>query len=134
MINIDNITKENIIEHNPNWSQIRDHPYRLLIIGVSGSGKMSPLFILRTLQPDIDEIYLYVKDPYETKYQFLTNKRKFTGLEYFNDSKAFIEYWNDMNYICKTIEEYHPNKKRTVLIAFDDMIANMLNNEKNLIQ
>ena len=43
MINIDNITKENIIEHNPNWPQIRDHPYRLLIIGVSGSGKMSPL-------------------------------------------------------------------------------------------
>ena len=92
MINIDNITKENIIEHNPNWSQIRDHPYRLLIIGVSGSGKMNPLFILRNLQPDIDEIYLYAKDPYETKYQFLTNKRKFTGLEYFNDSKAFIEY------------------------------------------
>ena len=43
MINIDNITKENIIEHNPNWPQIRDHPYRLLIIGVSGSGKMNPL-------------------------------------------------------------------------------------------
>ena len=68
MINIDNITKENIIEHNPNWSQIRDHPYRLLITGVSGSGKMNPLFILRNLQPDIDEIYLYAKDPYETKY------------------------------------------------------------------
>ena len=43
MINIDNITKENIIEHNPNWPQIRDHPYRLLIIGVSGSGKMNLL-------------------------------------------------------------------------------------------
>ena len=35
-----------------------------------------------------------------------------------------------MNDIYKNIEEYNPNKKRKVLIVFDDMIANMLRNEK----
>ena len=33
------VTKENIKEHNPNWLQITDHPYRILIIGGSSSGK-----------------------------------------------------------------------------------------------
>ena len=47
-------------------------------------------------QPDMDKIYLYAKDPYEEKYQFLINKRKSTGLKHFSDSKAFIEYPNDM--------------------------------------
>ena len=48
---------------------------------------------------------------FEVKYQFLINKRKCTGLNHFNDSKAFIEYSNDMDNIYKNIEEYNPNKK-----------------------
>ena len=44
-----------------------------------------------------------------------------------NDSKAFIEYSNDMDKIYKNIEKYNPNKKRKILIVFDDMIANKLN-------
>ena len=47
-------------------------------------------------QPDIDGIYLYAKDPYEAKYQFLIDKRESTGLHDFNDSKAFLEYSDDM--------------------------------------
>ena len=47
-------------------------------------------------QPDIDEMYLYAKDLYEAKYQFLINKRENVGLKHWNDSKAFIEYSNDM--------------------------------------
>ena len=43
-----------------------------------------------------------------------------------NDSKAFIEYSNDMDKIYKNIEKYNPNKKRKILIVFDDMIANKL--------
>ena len=39
MINFDDYTGENIIEHNPKWHYIPDHPYRILIIGSSGSGK-----------------------------------------------------------------------------------------------
>ena len=47
-----------------------------------------------------------------------------------NDSKAFIEYSNDMGNFYKNIEEYNPNKKRKISIFFDDMIADMLNNKK----
>ena len=56
-------------------------------------------------QPDIDKPYLYVKDSYEVKYQFLINKREKTGLKHFNDSKAFIEYPKNMDDIYKNIEK-----------------------------
>ena len=70
------LTNENKINHNPNWSYLPDHPYRILIIGGSGSRKTNTLLNLVNNQPDIDNIYLYVKDLYEDKYQFLINKRK----------------------------------------------------------
>ena len=72
------------------------HPYRILIIGGSGSGKTNGLLDLINNQLDIAKIYLYTKDPYETKYEFLINKRESTGLKHFNDPKAFIEYSNNM--------------------------------------
>ena len=50
-----------------------DYPNRILIIGSSGSGKTNVLLHLINNQPEIDKIYLYVKDPYEAKYQCLTN-------------------------------------------------------------
>ena len=65
----------NIKQHNPNWPQIPDHPYRILIIGGSGFGKVNS-FNLVNQQPDIDKIYLYTKDPCEAKYQFLIKKSK----------------------------------------------------------
>ena len=69
-------------------------------------------------KPDIGKIYLYAKDPYEAKYQFLINKRERTSLKHFNDSKAFIEHSNDMDDIYKNIEKYNPNKKRTNITCF----------------
>ena len=80
--------------------------------------------------PDIDKIYLYAKDPYEAKYQQLISKCEKVRLSHFNDPKAFIEYSNDMQDVCKEIENYNPNKKGKVLIVFDDMIADMINNKK----
>ena len=74
MINFEDVIKGNIKEHNLNWPQIPDHPYRILIIGSSGSGKTNSLFNLINQQPDIDKIYLYAKDPYKAKYKFLINK------------------------------------------------------------
>ena len=68
MINFDNVIKENIKEHNPNWQQIPDHPYRILIIGRTGSGKTNSIFNLINQQPDVDKMFLYVKDPFEAKY------------------------------------------------------------------
>ena len=81
-------------------------------------------------QPDIDKIYLYAKDPYETKYQYLIKEREKVGLDYFDDPKAFMEYSNDMQDVYKNIEDYNAIKKRKVLIVFDDMIADMNNNKK----
>ena len=82
-------------------------------------------------KPDIDKIYLYAKDPHEKKYQYLINKCEKAGLDHFNDPKAFMEYSNAMQDVHKNIEDYNPGKNRKVLIVFDDMIADMINN-KNL--
>ena len=81
-------------------------------------------------EPDNNKIYLHAKDPYEEKYQLLINKRKSTALKHLNDSKVFFECSNDMDYFYKSFEEYNPNKKRKILIVFDDMIADMLINKK----
>ena len=97
MINFDDYTHENIIEHNSKWPYIPDHPYRILIIGGYGSGKTNELLNLINIQPDIDKIYLYSKDPNDNQYnQYLINKREKVGLNHFNDPKAFMEYSNDM--------------------------------------
>ena len=130
MINFDEYTNENIIEHNSKWPYIPDHPYRILIIGGSGSGKTIALLNLINNQPDIDKIYLYAKDPYKAKYQYLINKHEKIGLNNFNDPKAFMEYSNDMQDVYENIEDYNPIKKRKVLIVFDDMTADMINNSK----
>ena len=75
-----NIKKENKKEDNLNWPYIPDHPYRILIIGGSGAGKTNALLNLINNQQDIHKIYLYAKDPYEDKYQYLINKRESVGL------------------------------------------------------
>ena len=96
MISFDDYTNENKTQHNSNWPYIPDHPYRILIIGGSGSGKINAWLNLIENQPDIDKIYFYAKDPYEAKYQYLINIREKVGLKRFNDPKAFIEYSNGM--------------------------------------
>ena len=74
MFNIGYFTKEPIKEYNPNWPEISDHPYSVLIVGVSGSRKTEALLNLINHEPDIDKIYL--KGPHEAKYQLLMNKEK----------------------------------------------------------
>ena len=76
MINFDGIVNENKSVHSKNWPYIPDHPYRILIIGDSGSGKTNALLNLIENQPNIDKIYLYAKDPYKSKYQYLIIKEK----------------------------------------------------------
>ena len=73
---------------------------------------------------------MYAKGLYETKYQFLINKRESTGLKHFNDPKAFIEYSNDMHNVYENIDECNTDKERKILIVFDYMIADMINNKK----
>ena len=100
---------------------------RILTIGGSGSGKTNELLNLINSQPDIDKLYLYAKDPYETKYQFLINKK---GLKHFNDPKAFVDFSNDMHDVYKNIDEYNIDKENKILIVFDDMIADIIDNKK----
>ena len=75
MINFDNYANENKTKHNSKWPYIPNHPYRILI-GASGSGKTNALLNLINNQLDIYKIYLYAKDPYEEKCQFLINKEE----------------------------------------------------------
>ena len=119
-----------IKQSNPKWRYITDHPYKVLIIGGSGSGKANALLDLISNQPDIGKIYLYAKDLYEAKYQYLINIHEKVGLKHCDDPKAFIGYSNDMQDVYKNIEEHNLGKKRKVFIVFDDMIPDMINNKK----
>ena len=67
------------------------HPYRILIIGGSGSRKTNTLLNLINEQKDIDKIYLYAKDLSEPKYEYLIKNHENVGKKHLNDSKAFIE-------------------------------------------
>ena len=67
MFNFDYMTKEDIKEHNANWAEIPDHPYRILIAGGSGSEKTNALLNPINQEPDLDKIYLHAKDLNETK-------------------------------------------------------------------
>ena len=55
MINFDGYANENKTKHNLKWLYIPDHPYRILIIGSSGSGKTNALLNLINNKPDIDK-------------------------------------------------------------------------------
>ena len=117
------ITKEHIIEHNPNWPEIPDHPYRILIIGGSGSGKTNALLNLINHVLNIDNIYLYSK--INTKQNFYSKNMKMLEQSILMIQKLLL--------IIQTIwmiKDYDPNKKRKILIVFDDMIADMLSNKK----
>ena len=111
MINFDDYVNENRIEHNKNLPYIPDHPYKILIIGGSGSAKMNVLLNLIENQPDIDKIYFYAKDPYEWKYQYLIKIREKVGTDPHDDPRAYIEYSNDMHMFTKILIITIPIKK-----------------------
>ena len=89
MINLDNIVNDNTKNNNGNWPYIPDHPYRILVIGGSGSGKTNMLLNLINEQRDI---YLYAKDLSEPKYEHLINNHENAGIKHLNNPKAFIDY------------------------------------------
>ena len=129
MLNLDDIWNKNNKEHNNKWPYIPDHPYRILIIGGSGSGKINALLNLIKKRDDIDNIFLYAKDVSEPKYEFLIKKREDAGIKHLNDSNEFIEVWNTMDDVYENIDDYHPSRKRKVLIVFGGMIASIMTNK-----
>ena len=130
MINLDSFTNENNKEHNKKWPYIPDHPYRIMIIGGSGSGKTNALLNLIKEQDDIDKIYLYAKDLSEPKYEYLIKKHQNAGIKYLNDPNAYTECFNTIDDVYENINDYNPRRKGKKLIVFDDMIADNMTNKK----
>ena len=103
-----------------------DHPYRILIIFDSGSGKTNVLLnLIKHQQTDTGKTYLYAKDPFKPNYQLSITKREKAGIKKLKISKALIEYSQAIDHVYESLEDYNPKKKRKVLIVIDDMIADM---------
>ena len=130
MINFDDIVSENKTVHNKNWPSIPDHPYRILIIGGLGSGKTNALINLINEQNDINKIYLSPRDLSETKYEYLIKKREDVGIKHLNNPNAFIECLNTMDDFYDIINDYNSNRRRKILIVFNDMIQDIMTNKK----
>ena len=101
----------------------------MLIIGGSGSGKTNTLLNLINEQNDIDNIYLHARDLNELKYKILIKKRKDAEIKHLNDPNAFIERSNTMDDFYEDIHNYNSSRKSKILIAFDDMIADIMTNK-----
>ena len=111
MINLDSITNENNKKHNEKWPYIPDQPYRILIIGASGSGKTNALINLINEQNDIDKVFLYARDLSEPKYEYLIKKRKDAGIKHLKDPNAFIECSNTMDDVYENINDYNLSRR-----------------------
>ena len=130
MINLGNITNESNKKRNEKWPYIPGHPYRIIIIGGSGSGKAKALINLINEQNDIEKIYLYARDLSEPKYEYLVKKREDAGIKHLNNPNTFIECSNTVDDVYENIHDYNPIRKRKNLIVFDDMIADIMSNKK----
>ena len=73
---------------------------------------------------------MYAKDLSEPKYEYLIKNCENAVIKHLNDSKGFIEYSNTMNDVYESIDNYNLNRKRKILIVFDDMIADIMTNKK----
>ena len=129
MINFDNIVNENKTKRSKDLPYIPDHPYGILIIGGSGSGKTNALLNLINEQSDLDKIYLYAKDLSEPKHEHLIKKCEDVGIKHVNNLNAFIEYSNTIADVYENIND-NPNRRRKILIVFDDMIADIMTSRK----
>ena len=121
MINLDSIINENNKKHNQKWPYIPDHPYRILIIGGSGSGKTNALINLINEPNDINNL-----DLSKLKYKYLIKKREDVGIKHVDNLNTFTECWSTMDDVYENIHDNNPSRKKKILIAFDDMIADVM--------
>ena len=118
MINLDNdiisLTKTTR-KRIEKWLYIPDHPYRIIIIGSSGSGKTNALLNLikeQDYHDVIDKIYLYARDLSKSKYQLLIKKREDAGIKNVNDPNAFIYVEIQWMMFIEDIDNYRPKRRK----------------------
>ena len=100
-------------------------------MGVQDQEKTKVLLkLIKHQQPDIDKIYLCVKDQFQSKYQLLINGREKIRIETLKNPKAFIDYSQTTDDACENLEDHNQTKKRRVLMVFNKMIADMESNKK----
>ena len=78
----------------------------------------------------MNKIYLHAKDLEEPKYKLLIDRREKAGINFNNDTTAFIEYSNSMDDIFLQIEDYNKKRERKILIISDDMISHVMSDKK----
>ena len=110
---------------------IPSHPYRVLIIGGSGSAKAILLLnSLKYQQLDIYKIYLFVKDLFASKFQLFINVRENTAIKKLKYLRAFIGYSQTIDDVFENLEDYNPTKKKKVLIVFYGVTADKETNTR----
>ena len=99
------------MDQNPNWPFIYHHTHRILIIVGSGSGKTNVLLnLIKHQRPGLDKIYLYIKDPFESKYKLFINGREKVEIMNLQNPKAFIDYSQTIDNFYKRLEDYNATK------------------------
>ena len=73
---------------------------------------------------------MYARDLNEPKYEYLIKKRENVGIKHLNNPNAFIECSNTVDDVYENINDYNSNRKRKILIVFDDMIADIMTNRR----
>ena len=101
-----NYDKSVEINHNLNWLCVPNHLYRILIIGGSGSTNNNLLLnLIKHHQPHIDKIYLYIKDPFRSKYQLHINGKEKVEIEILKNPKVFIVYSQTIDDVYEHLED-----------------------------
>ena len=86
--------------------------------------------LIKSQWPDTDKTFLYVKDPFKSKYQLLISGKVNVEIQKSKNPKAFIDYSQKIDDVLDNLEDYNPTKKRRVLILFDDKIADRESKKK----
>ena len=103
---------------------------RIVVFGGSESGKTNVLLnSIKYRGPNVAKIYLYVKDPFESKYQLLNNERDKAAIEKLKNPKPFIDYSQTIDGVYENLEDYNPTKKKRQLIMFYDITADKKSNK-----
>ena len=73
---------------------------------------------------------MYARDLSKPKYQYLIKKIEDAGINHLNDLNAFMECSNTLDDVYENINDYNLSRRRKILIAFDNMIGDIMTNKR----